>query len=214
MESRFTTPKLITPVKLTCFSGDLLVRLSRGLSKKASSWLLSGQLPIVLLFPQDQTIHFLIRMMRPGEAHLREHYADLAARPFFPGLVSQKWNRSISCYYELPGVLHELRPSGGNGMGRAGCCQDWQVLVKPENPILNRLMSGWCLERLTLPPASLEQSEEITAYRHWQSLFVGILSVNFTSQVGRNICHGSDAVESAEHEIGLWFRWGQALVHT
>ena len=28
------------------------------------------------------------RMMRPGEAHLREHYADLAARSFFPGLVS------------------------------------------------------------------------------------------------------------------------------
>ena len=30
------------------------------------------------------------RMMRPGEAHLREHYADLAARPFFPGLVRWK----------------------------------------------------------------------------------------------------------------------------
>merc|ERR1712236_112990 len=28
-----------------------------------------------------------IRMMAPGEAHLREHYADLAARSFFPGLV-------------------------------------------------------------------------------------------------------------------------------
>ena len=26
------------------------------------------------------------------------------------------------------------------------------------------------------------------------------------TQVGRNICHGSDAVESANHEIGLWFR--------
>eukprot|EP00285_Hemiselmis_virescens_P008837 CAMPEP_0173391296 /NCGR_PEP_ID=MMETSP1356-20130122/18135_1 /TAXON_ID=77927 ORGANISM="Hemiselmis virescens, Strain PCC157" /NCGR_SAMPLE_ID=MMETSP1356 /ASSEMBLY_ACC=CAM_ASM_000847 /LENGTH=143 /DNA_ID=CAMNT_0014348887 /DNA_START=41 /DNA_END=472 /DNA_ORIENTATION=+ len=24
--------------------------------------------------------------------------------------------------------------------------------------------------------------------------------------VGRNICHGSDAVESAKHEIGLWFK--------
>ena len=34
----------------------------------------------------------------------------------------------------------------------------------------------------------------------------GNLSVIRTSQVGRNICHGSDAVESAEHEIGLWFR--------
>ena len=38
-----------------------------------------------------------------------------------------------------------------------------------------------------------------------QSLNVCNLSL-FTHQVGRNICHGSDAVESAEHEIGLWFR--------
>jgi nucleoside-diphosphate kinase len=25
-------------------------------------------------------------------------------------------------------------------------------------------------------------------------------------QVGRNICHGSDAVESAQKEIALWFK--------
>ena len=36
-------------------------------------------------------------------------------------------------------------------------------------------------------------------------------------QVGRNICHGSDSVESANHEIGLWFTpaelqdWTQAM---
>ena len=30
---------------------------------------------------------------------------------------------------------------------------------------------------------------------------------NSTSiQVGRNICHGSDAVESANKEIALWFK--------
>ncbi len=26
--------------------------------------------------------------------------------------------------------------------------------------------------------------------------------------MGRNICHGSDAVESAQHEIKLWFPEG------
>lgn len=25
------------------------------------------------------------------------------------------------------------------------------------------------------------------------------------SRVGRNVCHGSDSTESAEHEIKLWF---------
>ena len=38
----------------------------------------------------------------------------------------------------------------------------------------------------------------------------------FYLQVGRNICHGSDSVDSANHEIGLWFgekdlcNWKQA----
>ena len=26
-----------------------------------------------------------------------------------------------------------------------------------------------------------------------------------SSRVGRNVCHGSDSTESAEHEIKLWF---------
>ncbi|CAN0551286.1 unnamed protein product [Ectocarpus sp. 8 AP-2014] len=33
----------------------------------------------------------------------------------------------------------------------------------------------------------------------------GTIRGDFAVQVGRNICHGSDAVESANHEIGLWF---------
>ena len=33
----------------------------------------------------------------------------------------------------------------------------------------------------------------------------GTIRGDFCIQVGRNICHGSDAVESAEKEIKLWF---------
>jgi len=34
----------------------------------------------------------------------------------------------------------------------------------------------------------------------------GTIRGDFCVQVGRNICHGSDAVESANHEIALWFK--------
>merc|ERR1712117_350893 len=34
----------------------------------------------------------------------------------------------------------------------------------------------------------------------------GTIRGDYCIQVGCNICHGSDAVESAEHEIKLWFR--------
>merc|ERR1712217_441652 len=34
----------------------------------------------------------------------------------------------------------------------------------------------------------------------------GTIRGDFAVQVGRNICHGSDAVESANHEIAPWFK--------
>lgn len=36
----------------------------------------------------------------------------------------------------------------------------------------------------------------------------GTIRGDMCINVGRNICHGSDAVESAEHEIKLWFPEG------
>jgi len=33
----------------------------------------------------------------------------------------------------------------------------------------------------------------------------GTIRGDYCIEVGRNICHGSDSVESAEKEIGLWF---------
>ena len=41
-------------------------------------------------------------------------------------------------------------------------------------------------------------------YLAWLELKTNLLK--FLYQVGRNICHGSDAVESANHEIALWFK--------
>lgn len=33
----------------------------------------------------------------------------------------------------------------------------------------------------------------------------GTIRGDFCLQTGRNVCHGSDSVESAEKEIALWF---------
>ncbi|KEI41040.1 uncharacterized protein L969DRAFT_72734 [Mixia osmundae IAM 14324] len=38
----------------------------------------------------------------------------------------------------------------------------------------------------------------------------GTIRGDYAIDVGRNVCHGSDAVESAKHEIGLWFPEGKA----
>ncbi len=39
----------------------------------------------------------------------------------------------------------------------------------------------------------------------------GTIRGDFCIEVGRNICHGSDSVENAEREIGLWFEEGELL---
>ena len=39
----------------------------------------------------------------------------------------------------------------------------------------------------------------------------GTIRGDFCIQVGRNICHGSDAVESAKKEIALWFKEEQLV---
>jgi nucleoside-diphosphate kinase len=39
----------------------------------------------------------------------------------------------------------------------------------------------------------------------------GTIRGDFCIEVGRNICHGSDSVENAEREIGLWFGDGEVL---
>ena len=37
----------------------------------------------------------------------------------------------------------------------------------------------------------------------------GTIRGDFAIDVGRNVCHGSDAVESAKKEIALWFGEGE-----
>merc|ERR1719270_694425 len=42
----------------------------------------------------------------------------------------------------------------------------------------------------------------------------GTIRGDFCIEVGRNICHGSDSVENAEREIGLWFEGSEILEWT
>lgn len=37
----------------------------------------------------------------------------------------------------------------------------------------------------------------------------GTIRGDYAIDVGRNVCHGSDAVESAKKEIALWFKEGE-----
>jgi len=92
----------------------------------------------------------------PSEELLKKHYAELAGRPFFPGLVKYMSSGPV-----VPMV--------------------WEGL--------NVVKTGRFMLGATDPKDSNP----------------GTIRGDLCIQVGRNIIHGSDSVESAKKEIDLWF---------
>uniref|UniRef100_A0A674DDA2 Nucleoside diphosphate kinase n=1 Tax=Salmo trutta TaxID=8032 RepID=A0A674DDA2_SALTR len=88
---------------------------------------------------------------------LREHYADLEDRPFFPGLVSYMTSGPVvAMVWERFNVVKTCR-----------------VMLGETNPADSK---------------------------------PGTIRGDYCIQVGRNIIHGSDSIESANTEINLWFK--------
>merc|ERR1711936_56217 len=112
---------------------------------------------IVKRFEQKGFKLVAMKMMHASEELLKEHYADLSSKAFFPGLVKYMNSGPV-----VPMV--------------------WEGL--------NVVKTGRVMLGETNPAASAP----------------GTIRGDFCIQVGRNICHGSDAVESAKKEIALWFK--------
>lgn len=89
--------------------------------------------------------------------HLKKHYADLSAKPFFDGLVK----------YMASGPVVAMVWEGQNVV------KTGRIMLGETNPMDSK---------------------------------PGTIRGDFCIQMGRNICHGSDAVESAKKEIALWFK--------
>ena len=100
-----------------------------------------------------------LKLVAPGREHLEKHYADLAGKGFFNGLIN----------YMTSGPVVGMVWEGTNVVA------------------MGRLMLG-----ATKPSESSP----------------GTIRGDFCVEVGRNVCHGSDSVESAEKEIALWFPEG------
>ncbi|XP_033329839.1 nucleoside diphosphate kinase [Megalopta genalis] len=97
-----------------------------------------------------------MKMVWATQDLLKEHYGDLASRPFFPGLVKYMGSGPV-----VPMV--------------------WEGLDVVKT---GRVMLGETNPKDSAP---------------------GTIRGDFCIQVGRNIIHGSDSVESANKEINLWF---------
>jgi len=98
-----------------------------------------------------------LKMVKPGEEHLKTHYQDLATKPFYKGLVE----------YMNSGPIVAMVWEGLDAV------KTGRVMLGETNPLASK---------------------------------PGTIRGDFCIQTGRNICHGSDSVESANREIALWFK--------
>jgi len=114
---------------------------------------------IIKRFEQKGFKLIAMKLTAPGKPHMETHYADLASKKFFPGLIE----------YMTSGPV---------------CAMVWEGA--------NAVKEGRKMLGATMPSESA----------------CGTIRGDFCIEVGRNICHGSDAVESAEKEIALWFPEG------
>ena len=109
---------------------------------------------IIKRFEQKGFKLVAMKMMHASEDLLKQHYADLSSKPFFPGLVKYMSSGPV-----VPMV--------------------WEGL--------NVVKTGRVMLGATNPADSAP----------------GTIRGDFCIQVGRNICHGSDAVESAAKGISF-----------
>lgn len=111
---------------------------------------------IIQRFEQKGFKLVAMKFMQADDALLRKHYADLAGRPFFNGLVK---------YMQMGPVV----PMVWEGLNVVKTARD---MIGATNPMESN---------------------------------PGTIRGDLCIQVGRNIIHGSDSVESADKEINLWF---------
>merc|ERR1712051_670798 len=120
---------------------------------------------IIKRFEQKGFKLVAMKFMQASEELLKEHYADLSSKGFFPGLVK----------YMASGPVVPMVWEGLNVV------KTGRVMLSETNP------------RDSKP---------------------GTIRGDYCIQVGRNICHGSDSVESANKEINLWFKGDELTAWT
>uniref|UniRef100_A0A646QF32 Nucleoside diphosphate kinase n=1 Tax=Hemiscolopendra marginata TaxID=943146 RepID=A0A646QF32_9MYRI len=112
---------------------------------------------IIKRFEQKGFKLVAMKFMQASEDLLKQHYVDLASKPFYNGLVKYMGSGPVV-------------PMVWEGQNVVKTCR---LMLGETNPMDSK---------------------------------PGTVRGDFCIQVGRNIIHGSDSVESARKEIALWFK--------
>ena len=129
-------------------------------------------------------------------------------KPFFPSLLAYMMSGPVTCMvWEGTNavkvgrmMLGETNPQVPSHDKTARFCSHSYV---PSDPVRR---NGTDLLTISLAAHSPKQRPSTTGHHPaLQASLPGSIRGDFSIEVGRNICHGSDSVENAEKEIPAWF---------
>lgn len=171
----------------------------------------------------EQKGYYLVglKLLNVERSLAEEHYVDLASKPFYQGLVD----------YIISAPVVAMAWRGKNvrkGIGRdvvgKACRESCENTCVPTQKQPSHdahdaqhhdLLSTFAL--LHTSPSPLPQHPQVVATGRTiigatnpLASAPGTIRGDFCIDVGRNVIHGSDSVESAQRELALWFPEGLA----
>lgn len=143
-----------------------------------------------------------MKMVNVTKEHAESHYADLSSKPFFPALVEYMTSGPVIAMVCFP--VHVLNQA----LAVLECLQatEWTRRVDTASSDRMGTPQVWEGKNVVLTGRKLIGATDPAKSEP------GTIRGDFCIVMGRNIIHGSDAVESAQHEINLWFPEGAPLL--
>lgn len=139
-----------------------------------------------------------MKMVHASEEHLEKHYADLKGKPFFPGLVKYMASGPVVALV-FQGKQNRIERSRNHRLTLPSSFRQRRRQT--------RTNSSWRYKPSRL--ITRNDSWRLVSDKRFRTSISSSLNVFrvlcSAIDVGRNICHGSDSVESAKKEIALWF---------
>jgi nucleoside-diphosphate kinase len=134
-----------------------------------------------------------LKMVWPTLEMAQNHYKDLAKKPFYPGMYSRN---SMLCWMSF---ISSLRYSHQIFHVHLLCTQKGLCKFFSSGPIICMCWEGKDV---------IAQGRQMLGETQPLASKPGSIRGDYSIDLGRNICHGSDSPDSAAHELKMWFPEG------
>ena len=147
-----------------------------------------------------------LKMVWPTLEMAQTHYQDLSKKPFYPGLCAFFSSGPIVCMcWEGKDIIKQGRQMLGETQPLVSSLR--YSIIKSRTAFRRFFSCDWN-PAVDVIIAIDDIMSSPNMYIFLQASKPGSIRGDYSIDLGRNICHGSDSPEAAEHELKMWFPEG------